>query len=143
MPCSSPIRLWILSITVWLVELFVKNSGPYLRNIVLVCEKLRKSLVLPYHKVKSFHKMKVNFLQKLSLLGWGRIYSFLVVQGTNHIELNSIEVVQKHLQRMATLPEPLCVEDEMDNMEAIAILGTIENDDWWWNNFRCFYQINV
>ena len=27
---------------------------------------------------------------------------------------------------MATLPEPLCVEDEMDNMEAIAIPRTIE-----------------
>ena len=36
--------------------------------------------------------------------------------------------VHKHLQRMATLPEPLCMEDEMDNMETIAIIGTIEHD---------------
>ena len=50
-----------------------------------------------------------------------------MVQGTNHIELNSIEVkTQKHIRKMATLPEPLCVEDEMDYMEAIAIPRTIE-----------------
>lgn len=59
----------------------------------------------------------------------GQILSQNEVQSTNNIELNSIEVkVHKHLQRMATLPEPLCVEDEMDNMETIAILGTIEQD---------------
>ena len=41
--------------------------------------------------------------------------------------MNSIELkVQKQLQRMATMPT--YVEDEMDNMEAIAIIETIPKE---------------
>ena len=40
--------------------------------------------------------------------------------GANQIELNTIETgMTKQLQRMATIPD---IEDEMENMEGIAII---------------------
>ena len=46
--------------------------------------------------------------------------NILLFLGGNNIELNTIETgMTKQLQRMATIPD---IEDEMENMEGIAII---------------------
>ena len=83
--------------------------------------------VLHYcRKAKSCLKMRVSIIQDIDDFCLS-IKKYVLGQLSNNIEMNSIELkVQKQLQRMATMPT--YVEDEMDNMEAIAIIETIPKE---------------